>query len=463
MIILADIRISKLPFRFILEERHILYADGPILTHFYSDGDYLKYLLDFDENYNRYLIFKVSKKALYTYLSGGNSLRSIILELASDFAFIVDQDANDEYKYISLLYIYALPEEYLPDERSYYKLGIPSYYKQYLQDFDYIQYLRDRSFTFKLRPTDSEHGETVSSKEAGNFLINITKSMESYIDLTANNKLKATILDRTRLNKTINQLKAQTSPRIANSSYGSFEVSLAIDTIKLNNTGVLISDWKNEIIEGYKNDVLDVDFSNEEDANAIVYRFPDSESRKKIFEPFVRILDNRAIALSVHTYDKTFEKTYVKNRPVESFKYKVLPPTPIDDILKSEQKRLQIYTAVFKFPEGSNISSLKKSELMQNLLFTQEGTEQIVPISFEISYLGDMVKLDKPLECHLRVDSSGAVVLYNLKLDLNAEGDSMEKVIEIIKNQFQQILDDILKNPDVVDEKSAEIHRLVGL
>lgn len=460
----AGYKIESLPYKDLVKVQDILYVDGPLLSHFKDehDNDYLYYWVDYDSKLNRSLIVKSTKKDLYNYLSGGISLRKLITQLDSSFVFLVDQDANEVNVNVLMLNAYSLPEEYLPDERSFYTLGLPLFYDHYLKDYSYIEKLRERSYVFKLEPTDKVHDHTVSTKEAGSFLIAITKSIDSYIDYTATSKLKDVIIDRARLNKTINQLKQKASPRVTDSSYSSFNVSLAIDTLVFKSENKHIEEWQNDLIEGYKNDVLDVDFSSQEDAGIIVERFPDPETRKKIFDPIFKILENKDISLSVSSYNRGFERDYRRNRPGENFKTQVLPKQTIEDVIEAQEQKTRIITAVFKLPAGGTFSDFRKKELIENLLFTQEGTQPVMPIPSPIVVGDRSVSLIESFECLLMIDPKGNIQLFNPKLDLQAEANNILDAIESINIQFIKLLEQHEDKPDYVDEKTQELDRLIG-
>ncbi len=462
MIEIVGYKIESLPYNDLVKVHDILFVDGPLLTHYkgHNDKDYLFYWVDYNEDVNRILVFEISKSELYNYLSGGISLRMAICQLDSTFVFLIDQDVNGENKNVVMLNAFSLPDEYLPDEKSYYSLGLPLFYDRYLKAYDYINVLRSQSYIFKLEPTDNVHDHTVSTKEAGNFLIGITKSIDSYIDYTATAKLKDVIIDRSRLNKTINQIKQKASPRVADSSFSSFNVSIAIDNIVIKSEYKQIEDWQSSLIDNYKNDVLDVDYSSQEDAVAIVERFPDAESRKKIFDPIFKILENKDVSLSVSSYNKGFERSYKKSRPGEKFKTEVLPQQTVDDLLLEQQQKTQIVTAVFKLPAGGAFSDFRKKELIENLLFTQEGNQPTIPIPSPIVVGEQSVVLLRPLEFVLMIDSLGNIQLFNSKLDIQAESLNFLDAIEFVKQQFVELFNKHVSNPDYVDEKTQEIDKL---
>lgn len=458
-----EYQIKGLPFEGLSKIQDILYSDGPILSH-YTDSfgkEILFYWVDFNDENNCWLVFETNKTALYNYLTGGVSLRKIITELDSEFVYLVNEDSNGSYNDVRMLVARSINENYLPDERSYYTLGLPTFYDSYLVENSYIERLKERSYVFHLEPSDRVHATTVSAKEAGMFLIGITKSIESYIDFTATDRLKNHIPDRNRFNRTINQLKQKVAPRIADVSFGSFEVCIGIDTVTLHTTNNDILEWGKGVIDGFKYDVLDVDFAKEEGAAAVLEKFPDADSRKKIFDPIIKILENRDLELSVTSYNRSFSRQYSKSRPTDRFKKEIIPPQTIEEYLIEQQKRTQIVTAVFKLPEGGNISDLKKKELLENLLFTQEDTHPVYPLPNPIATDERSEKLKRPLECVLMIDANGQIQMFNTTLGLQAEGDSMSSVVDSIKEQFFELLDQRRANPEYVDEKTQELDSLL--
>lgn len=463
MIGLAGYRIDRLPFEKLEKVQDILYADGPILSHYSTSRgkDILFYWVDFDEICNRWLTWETSKKDLFDYLSGGISLFQYLSERCPEYLFIIDIDANNQHKNAVMLNSYAIPEEYYPNEDSYFTLGLPTFYDYYLTDGSYISRLREHSYVFNLTPTDVVYATTIAAKEAGQFLLSITKSIESYIDVTATDKLKYQIGDRSRLNRTINQIKQKVSPRISDSVFGSFQVSIAIDTLTLPVGNKEIEKWGKEVVESYKNDVLDVDYTNEDDAAAIISRFPDAEVRKKIFDPIFRILENPAYSLKVTSYNNSFKRDYKKKRPGENFKVQILPQQSLEEILILQERKAKIVTAIFKLPQGGSISDLKKKELFENLLFTQEGTEPKIPITSPITSGEISINISRPLECTIRIDDNGNIVLSNVKLGLFAEGVDVKAVVELISQQFLELYNQHISNPEYVDEKMQELDRII--
>lgn len=464
MTVLTGHKVSMLPFEGLIRMEDIIYLDGPILTH-YLDGngrDILFYWVDFSESVNRWLVFNIENNELFNYLSGGISLQSLIKEIVTPFVFLVDLDEMGNYSNCIILDSFNIPANYIPGDDSFYTTGMPIVYDRYLSDNMYISRLREKSFVFNLRPTDDAHETTVSAKDGGEFLTKISSSIENYIDYRANEDLKDRIGDRKKLNKTINQLKQRITPRIAEAKFNSFEVALAIDNITLIEATSEIKELTNEIIVGYKNDVLDVNYSDEDEVKLILERIPDQDSRKRIYEPFFKILNNNTLNLKVSTFNRSFEKDYSTSRPNESFRSRVLPKPNVEEFLAEQQQRSQLITAVFKVPEGGSLSDLKKKDIIENLLFTQDSFQTRIPIVSPIIVDDNELHLKSELECILSIDKNGMFTLYNLVLDLHSESPLFEEAMRDIKAQLIKKVEFYKSNPDMVDNITKELDNLIS-
>jgi len=100
----------------------LIYFDGPLLSLFKNEsGDsYLYYWCDVDDNYNRWIIFRLSKAKLKSYIFKKISLNSLILNPIDGFLYIADINDDLQYRNIFLSPPDKLPESYVPEEDSYY-------------------------------------------------------------------------------------------------------------------------------------------------------------------------------------------------------------------------------------------------------------------------------------------------------------------------------------------------------
>lgn len=120
----------------------LIYYDGPLLSHYQSlsGEDYLFYWVDTDDTFNRWLIINISIIKLQDYLNQKTSLYQLLTELDAGLVYKVDIDKEIHYHNFELLYIYELPESYLPNKNSLYtfeplkkQVDLSSYSKKYNQ------------------------------------------------------------------------------------------------------------------------------------------------------------------------------------------------------------------------------------------------------------------------------------------------------------------------------------------
>ena len=113
-------KLDKFPLKNLIKVADLIYFDGPLLSHFRSEyGDnYLYYWFDANENFNRWLVFRVADKSLNDYLSGEVSLRELVENPWDGFVYLVDID--DDLGFHNLQMVQDLPSSYLPKADSYF-------------------------------------------------------------------------------------------------------------------------------------------------------------------------------------------------------------------------------------------------------------------------------------------------------------------------------------------------------
>lgn len=404
----------------------LIYYDGPILSHFTdSNGDdYLFYWVDYNDRYNRWIIWNVKKSDIISYLEKSKSLYELINH-NSTFFFVLDADYNQN-DYISYLIPRGeLPKEYIPQESSYYPVELPNVYKEYFNK-DYVLALRDRSYNFKISPSERSFGTTVSLKDASIFLNNIMQSFENYSTYDFYAKFRETIPDFARLKKAVQNIKTIIQPRICDVAYGSFEVSLAIDNIRNLEIAKKYISWKNDILDSYKNNVIDYDFNDEEDLQIIIQKFPDEDVRAKIFNPILQIVENDHINFKVNKKDHSFEREF--KHIDKEVKERIIPPKEKG---KEKNDKKKLINIVVEVPEDGDVSSLTKKALTDGLLFSQE-TQEFPIIVKEFTLDSYHILLDNPLTLQIRLEDEGHYYLEYKELDIS----TILKDKEGIKRQF---------------------------
>jgi len=101
----------------------LVFFDGPFLSHYVSSkgDDYLFYWVDRNEQDNRWLVLRVSLASLQKYIGKELTLRELIEHPNDGYLYVVDIDNSLVYHDIKLVQPCALPDDYLPENDSYYE------------------------------------------------------------------------------------------------------------------------------------------------------------------------------------------------------------------------------------------------------------------------------------------------------------------------------------------------------
>lgn len=116
MIDLNGSYLQKLPLQNLLWKRDLIYFEGPLLSEFSTkNGEkYLKYWCDCDEDYNRWMLFRIKEEDRLRLVLGEIPLIECIQEKTSNFVFFIDEgEKASKYQLVDLV---DIPQEYLPEE-----------------------------------------------------------------------------------------------------------------------------------------------------------------------------------------------------------------------------------------------------------------------------------------------------------------------------------------------------------
>lgn len=464
MLEIKGITIDKLPFEGIELINELLSFEGvPTLLHLRDNlgHDLISYWVDYDNHGTRWLYAKISKEELFDYLIGRKSLRKLFLEVKADYVFLVDRDINDEISAMFLLNSVSIPIKYLPKEESRYSEKLSDFYSAYLYHFNYINQLREKSYIITVEPSSKAHETTVGAKEAAIVLNGFANSIEGYVKVKAFNLLKDKFSDVSRINRRINKVKNRLSPRISETSFHSFEVWLAMDIVTFHGEDEIDTSLRQGLVEGYKQDVLDVDFTNEIDAKIISEKFNEDE-RKMIYEPLFRVFDSNEFSISISDFAKTVRpnKESVKLKP--AFKEIIIPKPTLEQLEEQLTKKNKIISVFLSLKEGEDISNISKRTLLENLIFEENRGESPFEIKSPIEVDGKRINLRKSLRCTLILDEKGDFQLYNTPLDLFSRGTDIHEVSTSLKRQFLSLVEnmELLKERDY--PKYEELKNLVS-
>jgi hypothetical protein len=410
----------------LLKVSDLIEFEGPILSHFTDtkSNNYVFYWVDQDQRHNRWLIWKINDYQLYGYLKRQISLKEFLLKPDKDYIFSADIDSELHYKSVYAIDLDEVNLAYVPDEDEYFSFAVPQVYERLISSFEhdqYLQLLRERALYFKwnTRGDSKRFLNTVGAADAGGLLTKISRSFLKYVEFKFYEGYKAEITDFKRLNKIVAQFKEILQPRVVDLSYSSFKVALSSDTVNQVVDSLSYKDWQSTILDRYKNDVIDVDYSSAADIAIVNELFP-VEVRKEIFGPIISIINDENYQLEVVDYRRTFKRKY--SRIDKANEDLILPKLKYES---PQEQNTRLYTFVIEAPEGGQKSvKLSKKLLQDNTLFSQEDNK--APLLLDRFQTGkSYVELNEPIACKL--------TLFEKKYIL--ESESLKIRVEDVSNE----------------------------
>jgi hypothetical protein len=138
---LQGVNIESLPLKSLTKVSDLYYFDGPLLSHYQSSNgeNYFYHWVDVDNDYNRWLVFRVSNERLQAFMNKRISLHKIISEPDDHFVYKVDINKDFEQENVMMVYPENIPETYLPVKQSTFDVetkhdfNLASFSEQYHQ------------------------------------------------------------------------------------------------------------------------------------------------------------------------------------------------------------------------------------------------------------------------------------------------------------------------------------------
>jgi hypothetical protein len=429
---LIGYKLESLPAKGLKKIYDLLEFDGPILSHYkdHKETNYLFYWVDYDETYNRWLFWKISEDQLYAYLKGAKSLRELLVENNRELVFSVDIDKDVNFLNINAVELDELPTEYCIEDDSYYRLPIPSIYNEWITGLEangYLISMRERALYFKLVPSTVDYSTTITAADAGIFLKKISLSFLNFVEEDFFYNFKTQITDFSRIKKVISQFKEILSPRIVQLEYGSFKVGISSDihhTVEVNT----FTDWQRSILEKYKSEVVDIDYTDKESLDKISKKYSE-ESRKKIFSPFIDILNDKDYKVEVSNYTNTYKRKY-KRVPKDKEQI-IIPKRDYDEV---EDEKRKLYSVIIEAIEGMDVMKISKKGLQSGLLFSQE-IENVPMTLDQISHEGIVLSLNYPFQYTFRIENN-SYVAESKDYGIHVKSDNKERLTELLQKSF---------------------------
>lgn len=420
----------------------IIYLDEPILSHLkLNQKDYLLYLVDNFDNFDRYLLFEIIEDDLMKYLTKNLSLKKLIL----NNNFLLQIDENFEGEIISYNYIFteSINKKYFPIEDSYleYNPTAESFYYKKIEEHQkkaYLYSLRQSAFYLKFSTNSEKYGDTVGLRELSKILLtNISSSFRSFVEIDFHKNFEKKITDNVKLKKILKSILPDTDLRMVDLNYGSFEIGLASDKLmKSNIEDKDVKTWANNIGDNYKKIVLD-ETIDENELNDIIKNYTEEE-RNKIFTPIINIVNNPNYSLKIKdkkadkfnnlgiTKKSVSEKLVVKKVVKELHTEKNLELIQVTTVIdkNSKKKTISLENTLFNVVNKSSIDLSYKDFEFRGYKNVNEN----IQISIEIENIDNHINLHS-----IYVGEQFSVTIHNEKIEDGIK-KMMDKIYEFILN-----------------------------
>lgn len=431
---LDSYKLDRWPFADFEYVSDLIEFDEPLLVHYKRENRHaLYYWVEGDNSFNRWLCFELTTNELYNYLHRFTSLFDLIVKKTNEPFFTVDIDDNLVYHNFQMFIGHLIPEKYLPDQDSYFLDEMASFYEvmfQTLQKDDYTELISERSIDLKIAARTTEHRETLSLTGVQDFLRRIDESYKAYRGWMFFDTYKSQITNPDTLIKAGRKFVASAEPRIAHVELHSFQITLASDVIV--DQSYEYSELRQTILQRYKEDVLDLDLNDDQVVDELISRFDDL-TRKSIFEPLIKVINNNEYDLTLIDKRENLSKQYEKI--VHENKKRLIPK--IEKVEPSAQQKVLV-TITLELDANTPLDSITKRDLAQSTLFTKIGQE----ISTEFQRIGDDeldIIFQKPVSINYQIRGEHKLVIFD-PLDIVVQGREKEEVLSNFVSEFMSII-----------------------
>lgn len=456
---LKGILLQEFPYSNLIKVEDIIYYDGPLLSHYIDEhkNNYLYYWLDNNDDFNRWLIILVNHDHLYEYLNGQRNLRSIFIQDYNKTAITIDIDDNVVKQNCLFIKMPDLPEDLLPQENSFYTFSVPDSYQSFFEETssekDYLNIMREKSVFFRLESLATAFGKTLTTNDVTNFLQKFNRSFSSYVEARFIDLYKSKYKTQQALENALNSFLELVNTRVVNLSYKSFGVDLASDVLDRRTLTNDVSEWQKTLLEEYKKDVIDFDFSSTSKlAENLEGLAP--EQLRAIFLPIIQLSNNPNFIVQVSDERKGGIK---KLKQVPKKTEEALFPKPKIENVPPE---MEFTNLVLELEKGLDITSLTKTKIMNALLSMERNTHTTLRLDSINGDDGDTIHLQIPIEFTLSVSGQFYETTYE-PLDIKQIAVSRQLAIEEFKNTVSRIYKTLIVNQPEINTQSERQKRLI--
>ena len=230
----------------------LIYFDGPFLSHYiHKSGDnYLAYWVDCDNEFQRWLVFRVGITSLQKYVDKRMSLLDVIKQLDDGLIYLVDVDVDGKTTTPKILFLNQLPDDYLPEADSYYDFSM-----ERKSDVESLSLANNCGLLeIHLRGSDVKYGNMPFDKYTkclqkiedlrqccANSFIKKVKASETYKRLKSEDK-----------GRVLNELRLNTNFQYVYSLAGSVRVLLRPQNLQISFEQTSADDFAKELIRLFK-------------------------------------------------------------------------------------------------------------------------------------------------------------------------------------------------------------------
>jgi len=443
---IKGIHINQSPFGILRKISDLISFEGPILSHFQDDkqNDFLFYWVDYEQSFNKWLVFEVKKEYIYSYLNQTISLNDLMLKHSTKFSFLIDIDKDCKYHNILMTTFEDLPKSYIPEPDLLFNYEIPECYTKLItihKDDFYLQALKEKALYLKIEPIDKKHGNTVSAEDAIEFIKTVVSSYKSYVKYNFFQAFKNKFPSSEKLNNAIDRIIKQLSPRVIEAGYSSFMIGLSSDYI-MDKSDSEFNEWKKNAITNYRDEVILPDYNSNAVIEAITKKY-EPEERKNIFQPIIKTINNSKYSLS--HLSGNIKSTPIRIKTVK--KETEIKITEIPKILTQElpeEKRL--VNIVVEIDKNDDLSNISKKNLQLGLLFSEEITNTIFRANkIETEKYTFVFKMQ--IEFSIKQEKNNYIVIYE-PLNIKVEGRTKEEYLPAFYKAFQNLYEKSVINKD---------------
>jgi hypothetical protein len=321
MEILNGDNIGFLPFKGLKKITDLIYYEGPVLSHFIDEFDkiILFYWIDYNSEYNRWLVFQITEEQLYKYLLRGISLLNLFGKPVNDIFYTIEIADTLEYKNVVQIIKGNLPSVYIPESNSYFNFKIPAVYNKVkaYEESAVRELFKSQAVYLKAKPKSTLSHGLVSAVDGGNLLLAFGNSFNALVEVSVKNAfIERKIVSKKRIKNATDIFLKDFQQNIVISEAASFAIAITPNDFVQTKESFLNREWKQSLFEKFKNEVIAIDIKTSSEIDAIINNYSREDGIADIYKPIIELYNNDNISINIT--DKNFKEQRVLRRIPEN-------------------------------------------------------------------------------------------------------------------------------------------------